>query len=345
MNGGVAVKYELADLSPEQFEKLVVFFCQELLGIGVESFASGRDGGRDARFTGKCERFPSSASPWEGCVVIQAKHVERAYASFSDGDFQKIVREETPKIKKLYKGGELTHYMLFSNRRAPAVTVTKLRENIALETGLSVDRVRLIGLEDLENYGKRFPDALVQAGIRPFDRVFHYDPEILARVFEAFLAQRDQIIGTLDNFQEETSESFQRVEFDKKNAYNNFSPDIAEEFRKNFMSETTVIENFLSNPANEAIADSYHDIIYDLKTKILIHRSEFDAFEKVLERISDILAQQDIVFRQNKRLTSAILFYMYWNCDISQSEPVKAQEAVGKTNENPPLQKGLSQED
>ena len=68
------MKYAYEDLSEDQFEKLVVLLCQRLLGISVQGFAKGPDGGRDAKFNGTAELHPSKAAPWVGTVIVQAKH-------------------------------------------------------------------------------------------------------------------------------------------------------------------------------------------------------------------------------------------------------------------------------
>ena len=64
------MKYRYEDLSPEQFEGLVIFLCQELLGISVQGFSKGRDGGRDAKFVGTAQLYPSKAAPWDGTVIM-----------------------------------------------------------------------------------------------------------------------------------------------------------------------------------------------------------------------------------------------------------------------------------
>ena len=46
------MKFAYEDLSDDQFESLIVFLCQRLLGISVQGFAKGPDGGRDAKFVG-----------------------------------------------------------------------------------------------------------------------------------------------------------------------------------------------------------------------------------------------------------------------------------------------------
>jgi hypothetical protein len=116
------LKYAYEDLSPEQFEDLVIFLCQELLGIAVQGFSKGPDGGRDARFEGTAQLFPSTAEPWVGKVVIQAKHTNGYNKKFSESDFFSkgkkgtIIEKEIPRIKKLRKAKSLDHYMLFANR-------------------------------------------------------------------------------------------------------------------------------------------------------------------------------------------------------------------------------------
>ena len=71
------------NLSDLQFEELVIEFCAELLGNGVQGFVTGPDGGRDARFSGTAMLVPSETDPWSGKIVIQAKHTELLNKAFS----------------------------------------------------------------------------------------------------------------------------------------------------------------------------------------------------------------------------------------------------------------------
>ena len=61
------------DLSDDQFETVVVAIGQRLFGPGLMGFAPGKDGGRDAKFKGTAQCYPSAAAPWTGCTIIQAK--------------------------------------------------------------------------------------------------------------------------------------------------------------------------------------------------------------------------------------------------------------------------------
>ena len=56
------MKFAYEDLSDDQFEVLIVLLCQRLLGISVQGFAKGPDGGRDAKFVGTAELHPSKAA-------------------------------------------------------------------------------------------------------------------------------------------------------------------------------------------------------------------------------------------------------------------------------------------
>ena len=81
------MKYEYHDLHSLQFEDLVIGICEELLGIGVQGFTDGTDGGRDARFEGTAQIFPSTQKLWNGITIIQAKHTRGINRAFSESDF------------------------------------------------------------------------------------------------------------------------------------------------------------------------------------------------------------------------------------------------------------------
>ena len=71
------MKYPLNELSSGEFENVVSSICEEILGTGTFIFSEGKDGGRDAKFTGRANYFPSKALPWEGKFIIQAKHTRK----------------------------------------------------------------------------------------------------------------------------------------------------------------------------------------------------------------------------------------------------------------------------
>jgi len=112
------MKFPLENLTDTEFEKLVALICHKVLGTGTVVFSVGKDGGKDARFNGKANNFPSESKSWEGKIIIQAKHTQRANASCSDSDFQSILKTSViPAINKLKENDELDYYLLFTNRK------------------------------------------------------------------------------------------------------------------------------------------------------------------------------------------------------------------------------------
>lgn len=151
------------DLSEDQFERLVIVICTWLLGPAVQGFSKGPDGGKDARFHGRAERFPSAADPWDGRIIIQAKHTDLIYRKFSEPDFSgnaasSVLSKEIPRIHRLRNAGELDYYMLFSNRRLAGVAEEKIRKRIAKAAGISESAIYLGGEEELDKYLKLQPD-------------------------------------------------------------------------------------------------------------------------------------------------------------------------------------------
>jgi len=97
------MKFAYEDLHPDQFEKLITILCQRLLGITVQGFSSGPDGGRDAKFVGTAEIFPSKSSPWIGTTIIQAKHTNGYNKHFSESDFFSTDSSSNTIAKELHR--------------------------------------------------------------------------------------------------------------------------------------------------------------------------------------------------------------------------------------------------
>ncbi len=106
------IKYPLHNLVDKEFETLVALICEEILGTGTIVFSDGKDGGRDAKFTGTANRFPSEADPWNGKFIIQAKHTTKPEASCSDRSFNTILKKELPRLRKLKEDGKVDCYLL-----------------------------------------------------------------------------------------------------------------------------------------------------------------------------------------------------------------------------------------
>ena len=324
------MKFAYEDLSDDQFEVLIVLLCQRLLGIAVQGFAKGPDGGRDAKFVGTAELHPSKAAPWVGTVIVQAKHTNGYNRSFSELDFYStsssntVVGKEVPRIKKLRDAKQLDHYMLFANRRLTGNSETEIRGHIAAECGVPASSIYLCGLEQLELWLKRFPEVAQEANLDAVDSPLIVSPDDLAEVVQALARQKDGLTALLDD------PPTVRVTYEEKNALNNMTAAYAKEQRRKYLKETAQIRTFLAAPENIELLRMYESVVDEFQLKILAKRKDYQTFDEVMEYLVDLLFNRDPVLRQHahKRLTRAILFYMYWNCDIGEVDDAAANQTL-----------------
>jgi type II secretory pathway component PulL len=145
-------------------------------------------------------------------------------------------------------------------------------------------------------------------------------PDDLSEVVEALARQKDGLSTALDN------PPTPRVPFETKNQINNMSVDYAKEQRKKYLKETTLIATFLAAPENKDLLQLYDSAVDEFQLKIIAKRKDYQSFDDVMEYLLDLLFARDAVLRQrgHKRLTRAMLFFMYWNCDIGEANDVAA---------------------
>lgn len=324
------MKFAYEDLGDDQFEKLVVCLCQHVLGISVQGFAKGPDGGRDAKFVGTADLFPSKAAPWVGTTIIQAKHTNGYNRNFSESDFfsktaaNSVLGKEIPRIKKLRAAKQLDHYMLFANRRLAGNAETEIREYIAAECAVPATSIYLCGVEQLEAWLKRFPQAAKDADLDPVDSPLIVSPDDLAEVVQALARQIDGVTVLLDD------PPTNRVTYEQKNALNNMSVEYAKAQRRKYLKETAQIRTFLAAPENLELLHMYESVVDEFQLKIIAKRKNYQTFDELMEYLVDLLFSRDPVLRQNahKRLTRALLFYMYWNCDIGEVDDAATDQTL-----------------
>lgn len=318
------MKYAYENLSPTQFEKLIVHLCYRLLGIATVGFSEGPDGGRDAKFVGTAELHPSKSAPWVGTTIIQAKHTNGLNRSFSETEFYSstsantTLGKEIPRITRLRADKELDHYMLFSNRRLSATAESEVRAYLASECGIPESSLYLCGIEQLEMLLKRFPDIPKEADLDPLDSPLIITPDLLADVIDALARNRDAIGKAAVDV------PVPRVSYEKKNALNNMTKEFAKSLRRKYLKDTAFIDAFLADPVNRGILEMYHDVAEEMQLKIVAHRKEYQDFDKVMNYLFDLLLNRDAVLGKHRRLTRTMLFYMYWVCDIGEVDDAEA---------------------
>jgi len=172
----------------------------------------------------------------------------------------------------------------------------------------------LCGIEQLEIWLKTFPDVAEKADLDPVDSPLIVSPDDLSEVVQALARQKEGISALLDD------PPTIRVTFEEKNVLNNMSAEYAKVQRRKYLKETTQIRTFLAAPENLELLHMYESAVDEFQLKIVARRKNYQTFDDVMEYLVDLLFKRDAVLRQHahKRLTRAVLFYMYWNCDIGE---------------------------
>jgi len=152
------------------------------------------------------------------------------------------------------------------------------------------------------------------AELDPVDSPLIVSPDDLCEVVEALARQIDALAAIV------ASHPLPRVAYEKKNQINSMTADYAKELRKKYLKDTKVIAQFLAAPENNELLQLYDSAADEFQPKLIAKRKHYQNFDEVMEYLLDLLFARDAVLRQreHKRLTRAMLFYMYWNCDIGE---------------------------
>jgi hypothetical protein len=316
--------YRLYELNDDEFEMLVVRICVRWLGAAVTPFAPGRDGGRDGKFHGTAAHFPSERNPINGHCVLQAKHVAAANKSCSDRDFERLLKGEHIRIKKLVADGICDHYIVFTNRKLTGGADNKLIRTL---TALGVKTAHIIGIERLHLALDDYADIRDSLPNRNDPSPFRFNPDDLVEVIGALHDYAaDEKTGGFDS-----ARDFDAIKIrDQKNKVNGLTEDYYQEIIINgSMPHFARIEDFLKNPRNENFANLYHDAADELKQKILANRAKFVTFDDVFAFMYEEIQTKRSALKGKRRLISILLHYMYFNCDIGSKD---ARVATAATN-------------
>lgn len=306
-------RFPIHDISDTEFEQLVVLICRELLGPGVTSFAVGRDGGKDAKFVGAASRFPSDTEPASGHFIIQAKHTSSSEASCSHREFEtKLIGEELPKIKRQFDAGELTHYILFTNRRKTGGAEDRIPARISAETG--VQHVWLRAYDDIERELLLYPHIVKAVGLDKLRSPIQFLPDDLKDVITSLYARKQNIASAFDS--EHDFKDYPGLP--QKNLLNGLTENYNAAIKEVSMPLFPEIEAFLKNPRNLILKEQYHATADEMKTQIAAHRDRFETFDLVLENLFQLAHERSPELREagRRRLLKVVIHYMYVNCDI-----------------------------
>lgn len=306
--------YRLDTLSSEDFEKLVCDICQEILGTGTISFSQGPDGGRDGRFNGTSNKFPSESKKWSGKFIIQAKKKSSPTASCSDSDFKRSLEEEIKKLKKLKKKGEVDNYLVFTSRSQPANSTEKLIKLI--KKSIPLDNVEIIGQETITRYLHRYQDIVKRYGLLKFREPLRFNSGDIKIIIEKFYARGK---GIKKEFDFKLSK-LKFISKEKKNELNKLSKEYFNNIQKESLPYFNRLEKFLKDPRNKNFKEHYLEITNELKFKITAKRNEYEYFDEVFCELYDFIIENHPELKNRGRLIHALLHYMYWHCDIGKDD-------------------------
>ncbi|RPI71655.1 MAG: hypothetical protein EHM47_09740 [Ignavibacteriales bacterium] len=269
-------------------------------------FAKGKDGGKDARFTGKADAFPSKSKPWQGKFIIQAKHTTNPVASCSDSEFQTIIKKELPKLKKMKTAGELEYYLLFTNRKLTGVKDGKLR-NLLEDYSYEI-----IGDEKIQLWLQEYPEVVKAAQLSKLLLPLEFYEQDLQELIIAFSK-----CPFSDEQVKDIQEDLARIPLDEKNRLNNLSKEYYENSLENSYEYFSKIKSFLVDPRNDSLKNMYKNTVSDLQDAFLLKRGDFYSMEYFFDicykKISD---DRKLELRNKRSLIRVFLHYMYFNCDI-----------------------------
>ncbi|MFE5159988.1 NACHT domain-containing protein [Streptomyces sp. NPDC056697] len=107
--------YDLSRLGSREFEHLSQALAKRVLGPGVSVFGDGKDGGREASFTGPVT-YPHEGQEWDGYGVVQAKFRQRADGVSSGTEWleRQVKAEFNAWLDPQSKRGRRPEYVLFT---------------------------------------------------------------------------------------------------------------------------------------------------------------------------------------------------------------------------------------
>jgi hypothetical protein len=67
------MRYNFGGLDSEQFEHLAQALLAKIIGPGITMFGAGKDGAREATYTGSAP-YPTDSERWTGAWIFQVKY-------------------------------------------------------------------------------------------------------------------------------------------------------------------------------------------------------------------------------------------------------------------------------
>lgn len=314
-------QFPLHQMLWQDFEDLVRDIGFRILGASISQFKPGPDGGRDARFDGTPNAWPSASAPEKGQYVLQCKHTQKADACCSHEDFKKLMRNESPKVKKLAADKELSHYMVFTNRAKPVEEDVAFRDKFKKISG--VTGAWLLAQGEITTLLRAHPEIWesYEGEIRNPLRFNREDLIEIIHDFAKFIKKPNA---------QARVESLRHLGLEDKNRINGISAAYFADMQRHTMPQFENIRQFLENPRHEKDLILYRDTADDLRGRLrgMINAGTVTSLEGAMDQIRDEFIASDQRFKGKRRWVRTFLDYMYSTCEIGQNvDPAQAPKA------------------
>ena len=315
------IRYDYDQLSEDAFEALVIDLCNDLLGIGVQSFTKGPDGGKDGFFTGTAQAYPSKTEPWKGDFIIQAKHTTDISASCADNDFfsnqTSVINKEIKRLneRRTNNGQNFDCYLVFTNRKLPGAAHTDIKKYFQNELGIQNADVH--GIEYLTRLVEQKPELVKKYGL--FKNLLpdqFYEKDI--RDVIVLFSKNTDWMGTMP-LKDENPMDF--TDKERKNALNKVSDYYFSEINSHSLKYFKLIDSFLKDPRNSSYLLKYENTVSDIRGYIQKNIANY-SFMELLELIAGNIVGEDPAtdIHRVRKLCRVFVHYMYYNCDIGRKE-------------------------
>lgn len=306
-----SIKYPLYNMNHIEFEKLVALICDDILGTGTIIFSKGKDGGRDAKFTGTANQYPSEVNPWNGRFIIQAKHTTKPEASCTDSEFKTILGNEILSLQKLKDDGKVDYYLLFTNRKLSGLQDPKIEDILNQEVDV---KNNVLGEERIQLWLQKSPKIVKTLGLNSLLLPLQFYEKDLQEIVIAFsetdIPKEELRIRQID---------LAKIPIEEKNRLNDLSKIYFDNVLKQSFSDFEEIGSFLEDTKNEEYKSKYDNTISDLQEEIMINWDDYASFEDILNHLYKLaLDSTNNQLLVNRRLLRTFLHYMYFNCDIGK---------------------------
>ncbi|TCM46943.1 NACHT domain-containing NTPase [Kribbella sp. VKM Ac-2568] len=153
-------QYRLNSLGADEFERMVQALLKEVIGSGTITFGTGRDGGREATFSGKAP-YPSTTEPWSGEWIFQVKFHNTELVGV-DKSRKAIVRELDAELDKIVNKYKLPcdNYILITNVPLSPVAGSGTLDRIERTFSRYRDKIRncaVWGSDDVSRLLEKYP--------------------------------------------------------------------------------------------------------------------------------------------------------------------------------------------